>query len=1766
MYLSSRWAVRLGMTHHITDVAPGPLRVDAQQRVLAWGRGASRPVPAVTLSRLFNEIATALPDHTAVVHHEALLTYGQLKSAVDELAARLRHAGVGRESSVGVCLSRGPLLVQALLAILAAGGAFVPLDPGLPAARLTQMLTDTDPIVCLVDAQTRDTLPARTAPLIEVTPGWLPSDAGSDAGSVAASVAGSVAGLAAGMPGRPTDLAYVMFTSGSTGRPKGICIEQRSLVDFAVNNAAVYGVTADSRVLALASIGFDVSVAEIFTALVAGATLVIADEDVRNSPIQLRELLIRQRITVAELPPSVLGLLDPAEFPDLQLVSVGGEAPPAPHVATWVRAGKRLINAYGPTETTVTATLFDCTSDRVATVPIGRPMANHTVYVLDGHGDLVDPEVPGELWVAGPGVARGYLHQPKLTAQRFRPDPFSRKPGRMYGTGDRVVWNEDGNLEFLGRVDGQLNLHGFRIEPGDIETRLRAHHALGDAAVTVVGDGEAARLVAFVVGPAGVTWDLAAESAAELAAELTQWCRAALPAYLVPTSFVALAALPITVSGKVDRATLANSVRRGGDRVGSSDHPRNPLEQRLFEIWREVLPAVAFGVHDSFLDIGGHSLLAMRALVRIRSEFGIELTIATLAVNPTIAELAGKIALFISASNSTIAERATAITLATPASDPIQLSARQLDTAPLSFAQQRLWFLDQVSPGEATYNLPICLELHGPLDPLLLREAFARVVERHDTMRTAFVAVAGRPAALVAAAVPVELQITDLSGFGPVASWAERERIVRAAVSQPFALDTAPLWRLQLIRNGPLDWVLIVVVHHAIADGWSLSVLLDEFGKHYRQLTAGPDAAAEKLVPLVSQYGDYARWQRETTTGERAQHDIEHWRDVLSGAPTALNLPTDRPRPRAQTFTPGRVGAAIPAEISAGIDDLAQRQGITPFAALLALFNALVGRLAGTDDVVVACPVAGRPEPALEKLIGFFVDTVPVRVDISGDLTLTGLLTRTSTALVDALSHATVPFDLIVAAVKPGRDVSRNPLVQIAFNQLDYPTEHLALPGVAVATIDVAPPGSLFDATMYVRPTDSGRSLELVYNADLFDADRMSELLGQFLYLLEQAGRAPDQRPIATFSLVTPVGRDGLPDPTAVLPSAPTVAVLQRFRSWVVQTPEAIAVESADVVLSYRALDLASDAVAIDLIDRGVRPGDVVAVAAVRSPLLAVAILGARKAGTVVALLDAGHPSHRLVELARVTRPVAWIDISVGSDHSQTGQLTAVLAEHLADRRISRLTVNGAIAGGSRRPPVLIENPADPAFVLCTSGSTGTPAAVVVPAGALPHFVDWYQAEFDLGPGDRFSVVSGLAHDPILRDLLVPLCIGATACVPAPDTHRASDMLAAWLSDQRITVTHLTPQIARLLCRSAADRLPPQANSLRLVACGGDVLPGADISALAGFAPAATTVLLYGATETPQAVAWQLLAGQQERVCAPIGTGIAGVQLLVLTPAGGQAGVGELGEIHVRSAHLAIGYLNDPALTADRFTAETGAVRRYRTGDLGRYLPDGRVEFCGRRDSQLKIRGFRVETVEVVKALEGLDSVIAAVVAPTRTSAGEVILVGYVVLNAGSNTVNGLRDQLRLRLPEWSVPSILVPVQAIPLTGNGKVDVAALPELTRRDPTATNLRPPQGKVEQAIVAIWCGVLGLSEVGIDDSFFDVGGTSLRLVEVASQLRNRLNRSISVVDLFQFPTVRGLAAHLSVQAGDTTFRSAATVRRIDQRRVRRGQRSRERPVTN
>jgi amino acid adenylation domain-containing protein len=1675
------------------------LGAEEQDRVLAqWNDTEAEYPRGRSLRDLFSDQAARAPGATALVWKGEEITYAEVERRSNQVGHRLRGLGVGPDTVVGLCLERSPELVIALLGILKAGGAYLPLDPKYPPERTGFMVEDAKSPVIVTQASLADGLAAGGAALLLMDGDRPEMDRLPYEKPEVAT--------------HPENLAFVIYTSGSTGRPKGVAMPNGALVNLIAWQIAEAG--AD-RVMQFSSISFDVSFQEIFTALLSGRSIVLTSEDVRLDATAFVQSMIEEGAESVFSPQMQLDRVAEEvlrrQLPDFPLKRYfqAGEAlrlTPAIRELFVRHRGARLFNLYGPTETHVVTSypLPRDLSDEAYLPPIGRPIWNTRVYVLDRHMRPVPQGVAGDLYVGGIALARGYLNRPRLTAERFVPDPFGRG-GRLYRTGDLARWRADGNLEYLGRGDHQVKIRGFRIELGEIDACLQSFPAVrqGVAVAREDAPGEK-RIVAYVVGDRPGAIDPAA-----LRAHLKE----ALPDYMVPSAIMVLDELPLSPNRKVDRMALP--APEGRQDVGEYVAPRTPIEEALAGLWMEVLKLDRVGARDDFFDLGGHSLLATRIVARIQETLVPGFPLRALFDAPTIEDLAAQV--------EALRRK--------PSPDreaPPSLAPRPRDgLLPLSFAQERVWFLEQLGFAGSSFNLPVAMRIQGPLDEEAMRRSLDDLARHQQALRTRIVTVDGGGAMDIGRPQPIPVGIHDLSCLTEADQDRERRRLFQEEVFRPFDLEKGPLLRAMLLSLGPDDHLLLLTMHHIVSDGWSMEVLCRDLRRLYDARRQGREAVP---APLPVQYSDYAIWQREWLERGELERQMAYWRNQLADLPAGLDLPLDRPRPSIPSYAGARRKAMLPAATSSAIRSLAGSEGATPFMVLLAAFQLLLSRWTGQTDIVVGCPIAGRTHRDLEGLVGFFVNTLVLRTDLSGDPTFRSLLRRVKNVALGAYSHQDVPFGKLVEELQPVRDLSRTPIVEAVLNWLNFTgsgkDEEDAFLEVDTEVF------SKFDLTIYARERSDGIELDLVYNAEIFQEERAAILLDQLASILEQA-TADAGRPIGRYSL----GATPAPAP-APIEAEWHGRACDRLALWARRSPGLPAVTDDGETLSYAELEAASDRLARHLAARGIGRNDVVAVLARRAAVLPWAVLGIQKAGAAFALLDPGHPPLRLARMLGSLPPCGLIALApIPPELEEPG-----MGNTLWRMDLSGLTVRAAadsLPEGTDALPARDAAPADMAYGVFTSGTTGTPRLVATPHGALSHFLHWQAKTFGLNAGDRFAMLSGLGHDPLIRDLFAPLWSGGRLCIPDADLLRRGG-LAEWCAATEVSVVHVTPPLWEMMAGEDAGPLP----RLRHVFFGGDVLDGKHVSMLARMAPDAVGVNFYGATETPQAMGHAVVEGADlaDGTSVPIGRGIEGVEILVLDPGGAVAGIGEVGEIFIRTPYLSLGYLGNPSATAEKFVPSPfgHGERLYATGDLGRRRPDGQVEFRGRADRQAKIRGFRVEYGEIEARLLDHPGVAQAFVTSRENADGDARLVAYVAGGAGGPPdADDLRAFLRALLPYYLLPQAFVLLDRLPLTPNGKIDRLALPE-PADGPEDDGYEPPSTETEHLMAELWEESLGLDRVGIHDNFFDLGGHSLLAARLIARIRSRFGVELPLSALFEAPSVADLSREVDLmleeEAGD------------------------------
>ena len=1658
-----------------------------------------------TLTGLFEAQAQATPEAVALTCGGKSLSYAELNAQANRVAHRLiGHPAFARGQNplVALCAERSLEMVVGLFGILKAGGAYVPLDPLYPLDRLAYMLDDSAAALLLTQAQVQNRLPASAAAVV-----LLDGD--------------GLAGLPAENPAsqaRPADLAYAIYTSGSTGRPKGVAMPHRAAVNHMLWMQQALPLTPDDTVLQKTPISFDASVWELFSPLIAGARLLLAPPDAHREPAELSRLLAsKHKVTVLQLVPSLLPTLlqqpEVGEWRSLRRLFCGGEAFSG---VLWAQCRERLpntavYNLYGPTETCIDATFHACRDgDEVAGVPIGQPIANLRTYVLDAGLQPVPVGVVGELYISGAGLARGYLSRPGLSAERFVADPFASLFGeagsRMYRAGDLARWRADGELEFIGRADDQVKIRGFRIELGEIEAALLALPGVAQTAVIARQDrADDVRLVAYLVPAAG---------SLPRPEELRDALRRSLPDYMVPAAFVALDAIPLTANGKLDRKALPVP-ELGGTDAGRA--PQTPQEQLLAEVFAAVLGVESVGADDNFFDLGGHSLLATKLAARIRDSFGVELPVRAVFEHPRLADLAAAV----------MAVRGGEIL---PPLLPQSADAPKV----LSFAQQRLWFIQQFEGTSATYNMPATLSLDGPLDVVALRASLDWLVNRHDSLRTAFPLREGEPGVALLAADAFAWPLDDLSGLPEAAQAGEVRRRADAHAVAPFDLAHGPLLRVSLLKLCEGRHIMLFNMHHIISDGWSIAVLLADLAEAYQCFAAG---RSPERPALAVQYSDYAAWQRGWLHGDALERQRAYWAGQLAGAPILLELPTDRPRPPQQSFRGAHYPRVFGGELAADLRGLARRQGATLFMALLAAFDVLLARYSRQDDILVGSPIAGRTHRDSEGLIGFFVNTLVLRAQVDTKASFTQLLKQVRQTCLDAYDHQDIPFEHLVEQLKPERSLSHSPLFQVMFSVQDGVDSRLDLPGLEVALREQSRAVAKFDLSLSVLEKDGQLHTDWEYATDLFDAAAIARMSGHFEVLLRGIAAHPDA-PLHNLPLLDETERRRLLQadaPTVEYPSDRTLA--EWFESQAQATPEAVALTFGEERLSYAELNAQANRVAHRLLrhpafTRGQNP--LVALCAERSLEMVVGLLGILKAGGAYVPLDPLYPPDRLAYMLEDSAAALLLTQPCLQNRLPASAAAVVLLD------------GDGLAGLPAENPAPQARPDDLAYVIYTSGSTGKPKGVGIPHQNVVRLFTATQPWFHFGPADVWTLFHSYAFDFSVWELWGPLLYGGRLVVVPHPVSRSPAQLLELLAQEGVTVLNQTPSAFYQLMQADRDS-PGQNLALRKVIFGGEAL---DLGRLGEWYErhaddAPVLVNMYGITETTVHVTYVAL--DQARAAANpaslIGLGLPDLRVYVLDDGLQPTPTGVVGELYISGEGLARGYLNRPGLTAERFVADPFAslfgeagTRMYRAGDLARWREDGELEFFGRADDQVKVRGFRIELGEIEAALLALPGVAQAAVIARQDRADDARLVAYFVPAAGSGPrPEDLRDALRRSLPDYMVPVAFVALDTIPLTANGKLDRKALPvpELGGTDAG----RAPQTPQEQLLAEVFAAVLGVESVGADDNFFDLGGHSLLATKLAARIRDSFGVELPVRAVFEHPRLADLAAAvMAVRGGE------------------------------
>jgi amino acid adenylation domain-containing protein len=1665
---------------------------ESHQLLHEWNETATDFPSGKCLHEFFEEQAERTPDAVALVFEDGQLSYRELNAKANRLAHHLRSLGVGPETIVGICMDRSFLMVAALLGIMKAGGAYLPLDPDYPLERLAFMLEDASVRVILAQQSLIEYLPETPARLVRVDTDWDQIARQSEANPQSVSTA--------------DNLIYYIYTSGSTGRPKGAMLAHRGVCNCLLWMQREHELVESDRVLFKAPLNFDASVWELFWPLMTGASVVLARPGEHRDSAYLVQLIAQQKITTAHFVPSMFQIFLEEKGVEachaLRRVICGGEALSIASVERFFeRLNAELHNYYGPTETSIGSIDWTCQREyRRLTVPIGRPIANTQIYLLDSHLRPVPVGVPGELYTGGVGLARGYLNRPALTAEKFLPDPFSQSPGaRLYRSGDVARYLPDGNIEFLGRIDHQVKIRGLRLELGEIESVLDHHHAVRDAVVIVREDvpGDK-RLVAYVVPQ---------PSSNVTGSDLRGYLKEKLPDYMIPSAFVMLDEMPLTPNIKIDRNALPVPDVTRPAMLKEYASPRTPTEEILAGIWAEVLNIERIGVHDNFFELGGHSLLATQVMSRVRESFQLELPLRRLFEFPMVAELARSIEQAASEDNAG----------AIPSIEPVSREGE----LPLSFAQQRLWFLDQLVPGSAFYNLPLAVRLSGLLNLSALEQSLSEVLKRHEVLRTTFPAIEGEPVQMIAPASFINLSLIDLTSLPANEREREAQRLAAQETQTPFDLSQGPLLRTTLLILSDSEHVLLLTMHHIVSDGWSMSILIREVASLYDAFSSG---LPSPLPDLPLQYADFAHWQRLWLKGHVLDQQLSYWREQLSGAPTVLELPTDHRRPAIQSYRGSSESFTLSREMRKSLEEICQREGVTMFMLLVAAFDVLMWRYTGEEDVVIGTPIANRNRWETEGVIGFFVNTIVLRVGVRGEDRFKELLRRVREASLGAYSHQDMPIERLVQEMGVERKMSHSPLFQVMFTLQDTRLELPKLTSLTLTLMESETGIAKFDLTLLMTETEQGLAGTIEYATDLFEAKTIKRMTGHYRTLLENILAHPSL-PLSEIPLLT-VAEEHLlltqwNETTADFPS--DKCLHQLFEEQVERTPDAVAVVSEDERVSYRELNQRANRLAHYLRRLGVCADELVGICVKRSVMMVVGVLGIMKAGGGYVPLDGEYPLERLSFMMED----AGIRVLLTDE-----EMARRLPEHGA--RVVYLDRDwGSIERESVNNPSSLNSGESVAYAIYTSGSTGRPKGIVVPQRAVNRLV-CNTNYIKLDQSDRVAQASNFAFDAATFEIWGALVHGAQLVIMTKDVVLSSSEFSRQIREHGISILFLTTALFNHLARES----PETFGSLRYLLFGGEAVdPGWAREVLRSAAPE-RLLHVYGPTESTTFATWYpVLDVAEDATTIPIGRPLSNTQAYILDQYMRPVPVGVHGELHLGGDGLVRAYLNRPELTAEKFvphpfTPVPGA-RLYKTGDVARYLPDGNIEFVGRLDYQVKIRGFRVEPGEVEAILAEHEGVREAALVLHEVSPGEKRLVAYVVAKESLSN-SELREFLKRRLPDYMVPSAFVMMEALPLTPSGKVDRRALPAPdSMRGEKGETFVPPRNALELQLAQIWEEVLKVQPISVTDNFFELGGHSLSAVHLMARIRHVFGPDLPLATLFEGGTIETLVAVLRQQ---------------------------------
>ena len=1676
---------------------------EEEQKILySWNDSENEFPQELCAHQLFEIQADRHPDQIALIYSGEVrkeFTYREIEERSNQLAQYLCLSGIGPESLVAICVERSELILVSLLGVLKCGGAYLPIDPEYPKDRIEFMLKDSQPSVILTQERLLDQLSFNDFKYI-----LLDRDKDQINKQQVIRVEKSV---------QSDNMAYVIYTSGSTGKPKGVILQHKGLVNLVLGQTSAFGVEYHDRVFQFASFSFDAAVSEIFMALAVGATLCITIQSVMTSPKELSKIINNEKISVITLPPSLLNILEPGDLPGVRILISAGEACPKEVGRKWCQ-GRKMFNAYGPTETTIGPTYYPVMniSEDSKTIPIGKPIQNMKVYVLDGNQIPLPIGIPGELYIGGVGVGREYLNRKELTAEKFLPNPFIKgHNSRIYRTGDRVRWLRDGNLEFLGRMDEQVKIRGLRIELGEIESDISLYPGISQSVVIVrekltIGK----QLVGFIKASDKEKIDIS---------HLRSFLKDKLPDYMVPSAYIFLDNFPLTPNGKIDKKALILLSDKNEQLQLSNqfESPRTPEEEIIVDVYSEVLGIERIGIRDNFFELGGHSLLATQVISRLSNIFEIEIPLRMIFEFPEPAILSSQIKELNSSSfaNKTIS---------------IKPQKRTFDNnanivSPLSFAQQRLWFLEQFDPDNRSYNLPVSVRINGELDYNALLESINFLVKRHESLRTKFVtSLDGVGEQIVLPELNLPLEKISMEQFPLNSREAEARKLVQILIQNSFNLSEGPLIRFYVLTLTPNENVLLITMHHIISDGWSLNILVQELFDFYFAFHKQDLDYLENYPSLLIQYVDFSIWQREWFSDQRLEAEFLYWEVKLKDLPPFLNLPIDRTRPAMQTFSGKTIGFEIPALTSEKVHSYSIQIGVTPFMTLMSVFELLLFRYTGQEDFAIGTPIANRNYVELEGLIGFFVNTLIIRSDIPNTKSFSELVNYVRDTLLGAFSHQEIPFEMLVDRLQVDRNISHSPVFQVVFTMQSNPQVNnlTASKELFIQSFEADLAISKYDLTFSIFDSQERITGSIEYNTSLFDDYRIQLMAGHFLNLIEDVLSRPNEK-LRQYNLLTIEEKQKIllewTNTDLVLPN--NLCTHHLFELNASNNPEHPAIFFNGISLSYQYLNHKANILANYLLDLGVSENIVVGVCLDKSPEVIISILAIMKAGGIYLPLDPNLPSERLEFV--INDCLNWMG-DIPLQIITTSDLLGIFPR----RRINFFCfdIDWELLESSDEVPFtgntnLDINLEQSAYIIYTSGSTGKPKGVALRHLGLRNMVEAYIRGFELTKDDRILQFASLSFDASLMEIFSALASGGTLYITAKDILLSPMEMMSYLKDNNISMCILPPSLLRIL---PPDELP----SLRILISAGESC-SIDIARI--WSKGRSFVNGYGPTETTIGPTYYMTSDFEGTMNSlPIGKPIQNMKIYVLDEELQPVPIGIPGELFISGMGLAKEYLNQPELTQQRFIEIPWipGSRFYRTGDLGKWLPDGNLDFIGRVDYQVKVRGFRIELGEIESVLETHPLIKQAIVIVREDLPGQKRLVAYIQISEDIQKfeIDKTKEHLSKSLPEYMIPSVFVLIDQFQLTSSGKVDRKLLP-LPEMDSNNSD-RPlilPETEEEKSLANIWMTLLGIEQISVTDNFFELGGDSILSIQMIARA-NAAGIIISPRQLFQNPSIREL----------------------------------------